>query len=111
MLFLFILILSFAASYFLPWWMVAIAAFLPALLIGKTSGPSFWSGFGAVFIAWSVFALLKSIPNDNILAGRVVQLFPLPHNWVWVLLVTGLVGGLIGGMGALSGILVRKAFK
>jgi uncharacterized membrane protein YhaH (DUF805 family) len=111
MLFLIILILSFAASYLLPWWAVAIGAFFAALLIGKTSGQSFWSGFGAVFIVWAVLALLKSIPNDNILAGRVVQLFPLPHNWIGVLLITALIGGLVGGMGALSGVLVRKLFK
>jgi hypothetical protein len=111
MLFLIILILSFASSYFLPWWVMAIAAFLAALFIGKVSGRSFWSGFVAVFIVWAVLALLKSIPNNNILAGRVVQLFPLPNNWIWVLLITALVGGLVGGMGALSGVLVRKMFK
>jgi len=109
MLFLIILILSFATSYLLPWWTVAIAAFLSALLVGKTSGRSFWSGFGAVSMVWIVLALLKSIPNENILAGRVVQLFPLPNNWLWLPLVTGVIGGLVGGMGALSGVLLRKA--
>jgi hypothetical protein len=110
MLFLIILILSFISSYFLPWWMVAIAAFLAAFFIGKRSGQSFWSGFAAVFVVWTVLALLKSIPNDQILASRVVQLFPLPHHWIWLLLVTALIGGLVGGMGALSGVLMKNAF-
>src|ERR1700758_2328451 len=109
MLFLIILILSMACSYIFPWWIVAIAAFLAALLIGKSSGQSFWSGFAAVFVAWAILALIKSIPNDHILANRVVQLFPLPHSWIWVLLVTALIGGLVGGMGALSGVLLKKA--
>lgn len=109
MLFLIILILSVAGSYILPWWIVAIAAFLAAALIGKSSGQSFWSGFAAVFVAWTILALIKSIPNDHILADRVVQLFPLPHNWIWVLLVTALIGGMVGGMGALSGVLLKKA--
>jgi hypothetical protein len=39
-----------------------------------------------------------------------VQLFPLPNNWIWLLIVTSLVGGLVGGMAALSGILLKKAF-
>jgi len=111
MLFLIILILSVALSYILPWWIVVIVAFLAALLFGKTSGQSFWSGFAAVFVGWTILALLKSVPNDNILADRVVQLFPLPHNWIWVLLVTALIGGLVGGLGALSGLLLRKALK
>jgi len=109
MLFLIILLLSFACSFFLPWWMVAVIAFLVALIIGGKSGKSFLSGFGAIFIAWTILALMKSIPNDNILAGRVVQLFPLPNNWTWVLVVTAVVGGIVGGMSALSGALIRRA--
>jgi hypothetical protein len=109
MLFLIILILSLAASYFLPWWMIAVIAFLAAYFFGKTSWYSFWSAFGAVFIIWTALALLKSIPNDNILAGRVIQLFFL-HSWIWLLIITGLVGGLVSGMAALSGALLKKAF-
>lgn len=110
MLFLIILILSFIASYFLPWWIVALIAFLAALFLGKTSRQSFWSGFGGVFILWVILALIKSIPNDNMLASRVIQLFPLPHNWILLLLISALIGGLVGGMSALSGILVKKVF-
>jgi hypothetical protein len=109
MLFFIILILTFASGYFLPWWVVAIAAFLPALFIGKTPARAFGAGFGAVFVTWTVLALFKTIPNDNILATRVVSLFHLP-NWVLLLLVTALVGGIVGGMSALSGVLLKRAF-
>lgn len=109
MLFLIILVLSFVASYFSPWWLIAIIAFIAGLICGHGAGKSFWSGFGAVFIAWTIAALIKTLPNDNILASRVVQLFPLPHNWIWVLLVTAIIGGLVGGMAALSGGLLRGA--
>jgi hypothetical protein len=111
MLFLIILILSFISSYLLPWWASAIIAFLAALFAGKTSGQSFWSGFGAISILWTILALLKSVPNDNILASRVIQLFPLPHQWILLLLITALIGGLVGGMAALSGVLTKKALK
>lgn len=110
MLFLIILILSLVSGYFLPWWLVAVFAFLAALFLGKTSGQSFWSGFGGVFVAWAIIALIKSIPNDNILAQRVTKLFQLP-NWVLILLITAVIGGLVGGMSALSGILIKKAFN
>ena len=75
MLFFIILILSFISSYFLPWWIVALIAFLAALFIGKTSGQSFWSGFGGVFIVWVILALIKSIPNDNMLASGLSSCF------------------------------------
>lgn len=111
MLFLIILILSFLSSYFLPWWAAAIIGFLAALITGKTSRQSFWSGFGSIFILWVILALLKSIPNDHILAGRVVQLFPIPHQWVLLLLIAASIGGLVGGMAALSGMLTKKFLK
>ncbi len=110
MLLVIILILSLASGFFLPWWIVAIIAFLAALFLGKTSGQSFWSGFGGVFFAWAILALIKSIPNDNMLAQRVAKLFQLP-NWILILLITALIGGIVGGMSALSGILVKKVFK
>ena len=111
MLFLIILILSFICSYLLPWWAAVAIAFLGAFFIGKTSGKVFLSGFGAIFVLWIILALIKSIPNDNILASRVIQLFPLPHQWILLLLITALIGGLVGGMAALSGMLTKKAFK
>jgi hypothetical protein len=111
MLFLIILILSFISSYLLPWWAAAVIAFLAALFIGKTSGRTFWSGFGAIFILWIILALIKSIPNDNTLASRVIQLFPLPHQWILLLLISALIGGLVGGMAALAGVLTKKAFS
>ncbi len=111
MLFLVILILSFICSYFLPWWMAAVIAFLVALLMRKKTSKPFLAGFGAIFICWTILALLKSIPNNNMLANEVVQLFPLPHNWLWVLFVTALIGGLVGGMGAMSGSLLKKAMS
>ena len=110
MLFLIILILSFASGFFLPWWVVAIAAFSAAFFAGKTAGQAFWSGFLAVFIVWMVLALFKSIPNDHILASRIAQLFQLP-GWGYLLLITGIVGGLVSGFAALSGLLLKRAFE
>lgn len=111
MLFFVILILCFAGSFFMPWWVAAIAAFLAALWIGKTPANSFWSGFAALVIVWASIALLKTIPNDHLLASRVAHLLPLNGNWGYLLIVTSLLGGLVGGMSALSGLLVKKALK
>jgi hypothetical protein len=54
--------------------------------------------------------LFKSIPNDHILASRVVHLFLLPDNWIWLLAITAVIGGVVGGMSALSGVLLKRAF-
>ena len=110
MLFLVILILTFICSYFLPWWFAAIIAFGASLAMSKKPGSAFLAGFLGVFAAWAILALLKSVPNDNILAARVAHLMQLP-NWVALLIAASFIGGLVGGMAALSGALLRKAFK
>lgn len=110
MLFLIILVLTFICSFFWPWWVLAIIAVVAGYICNKKPGRSFLAGFVAIFIAWTILALMKSLPNDNMLAARVATLFQLP-NWILLLLVTGVIGGLVGGMAALSGALVRKAFR
>ncbi|MCJ8209282.1 hypothetical protein MUY27_06150 [Mucilaginibacter sp. RS28] len=109
MLFLIILVLALASGFVFTWWVGCIIAFVAALLTGKTGRQAFWSGFFAIALVWLVLALFKSVPNDHILADRVAKMIGLPH-WSLVLLITCLIGGLVGGMSALSGLLVKKAF-
>ena len=110
MLFLIILLLTVLSGYVLPWWVAVIITFAASFYFGNKPGIAFISGFGGMAIAWIIMALIKSIPNDNLLATRVAHLFFLP-NWIVLLLVTALIGGLIGGMAALSGTLVKGALK
>lgn len=109
MLFPIILLLAFVSGYILPWWAACIMAFVAAIFLGDTSGRTFWSGFAGLGIAWLALALLKSFPNQHILATRVAHLFHLPH-WLLLLAVTVIIGGLVGGMSALSGLMVKRVF-
>jgi hypothetical protein len=111
MLFLIIFLLSYIAIYFMPWWVVAIISFIAAFFLGNRPAKSFWSSFVAVFLAWAIYILLKTIPNDNILASRVIKLFPLPNNWVWLLVLSSFIGGFIAGMSAISAIYVKLSFQ
>jgi hypothetical protein len=107
MLFFIIFILCLATSYVLPWWAVAVIAFVAAAFAGTRPRHAFWSGFGAVFLVWVIIALFKSVPNNHVLAARVATLFTLPH-WSVLLAITALIGGLVGGLAALSGFYVRQ---
>ncbi len=111
MLFFIILISSLVVSFVLPWWIVAIISFLSALFIAKSSAHAFWSAFAAIFIVWTVMALFKSVPNNHILATRMAHVFPLGGNWILLLLITAVIGGLVAGMAAMSAHLIRKAFN
>lgn len=109
MLFLVIFVLCLLTGLLLPWWMIAIIAFLSALFMGKTPGKSFVAGLLGVAAAWAILALIKSVLNENILAGRVAVLFHLP-GWFWVVVVSSIIGGLVGGFAALSGMFFKRAF-
>jgi hypothetical protein len=109
MLFSIILLVSFLSGYVLPWWAACILTFAATWFFGKTSGQAFWSGFAGLGIAWLALALLKSFPNEHVLASRIAQLFHLPH-WLLLLGITVIIGGLAGGMSALSGLLVKRVF-
>jgi CDP-diglyceride synthetase len=110
MLFSLILLLAFISGYVLPWWVACILAFGASIIMGRTSTQVFWAGFAGIALAWIALALLKSFPNNHILAMRVAKTFHLPH-WLVLLAVTALIGGLAGGFSALSGLMVKRVFE
>lgn len=95
-------------TWFFPWWMVVVCAFVIALCLPQTPGRSFGSGFTGVGLLWLIWGLVASANNDFILTGRMAQLFHLPGGYLY-LLVSALAGGLVAGMAAWSaGLLSRR---
>lgn len=107
MLFLLILLLSLLAQLFLPWWSLALVCFLLAFWKATYGRQAFLAGFGGVGLTWLGAALFWHLMTDGLLSNRVAQMFTVNSAWV-LLVVTVLVGALVGGVSALSGYLVRK---
>lgn len=105
---LLIALLAFIAGIFLPWWALAIVAFAIALLIPQTHGRTFLSGFLGIFLVWALVAAWINAKNNSLLSHKVAQLFPLGGSSVLLILVTALMGGLVGGFAALSGGSLRR---
>ncbi len=93
-------------QWLLPWWATGGLAMLTALWIKIKPGLSFWAGFLAVALLWGGYAAWLSWANEGILAARMGALFGLSGGLL--LLVTALIGGLLGGLGALTGSLARR---
>ena len=102
-------LLSFAASLFLPWWSIALAAFLVAALIPQKPGKAFLTGFIALFLLWGGLSFWISNNNDHILAHKVSQLILKMDNPIVLVLATALIGALVAGFAALTGSYVRKS--
>lgn len=94
---------AFISGLFFPWWSIAIIAFLVALLIRQSPGRSFLAGFIALFILWSLIAFWIDVKNESILSRKVAQLFSLGQSSLALIFVTGLIGALVAGFGAMSG--------
>ena len=112
MLFLIIVIICFALQLFLPWWIITPIAFGAAFWKATSGKHAFWSAFFALFVLWLLTGLFYSIPNGHILANRVGTMLGLPDttlNWVIVLLISGVIGGLAAGFCSLAGFYLRQA--
>ena len=104
-----IALLSLAACFYLPWWSIAIAAFIVASAIPQNPGKSFLSGFTALFLLWGGLAWYISSKNEDILANKISLLIFKTESPSMLIIVTALIGALIAGMGAFSGSFLRKS--
>jgi hypothetical protein len=96
------IIVCFLLQTFLPWWSMAIGAFAVAYLVGNKSLISFFAGLLGVGILWLTVAMLIDYDTHSILTDKINKLLPLN-----ALLLTTLVGGVVGGLSSLTGALIR----
>lgn len=106
-----IVILAFFMGYFFEWWTVAIAAFIGGAIFGKASGETFAKGMAAVVILWLLMVCYNHFSTQGILSNKIAQILPVGGNVGVLIAVTVLIGGLVGGWGAMSGFLIRNLFR
>lgn len=102
-----IFLVSSVFQVFFPWWIIAVIAFLITAWLATKGSQAFWAGFGGIALSWLVAGLFYYIRNDGLLAERVATLFKLPHPAL-MLLVTVLLGGLVGGVAGVAGYFCRR---
>src|SRR5438477_1066926 len=101
-------LLAVVGSLYFPWWIIAVAAFISVLLIPMGRGKAFLSGFLGIFILWLVLAWWIDIKNQHVLSNKVAEIFPLGGSSILLIFVTALIGGLVGGLAAMSGSYLRR---
>lgn len=103
-----IALLSAASCLYLPWWTIAIVAFIVAALIPQNPGKSFITGFIALFLLWGSLAWFISSNNNHLLAHKIALLILKMNSAAALIAVTALVGALVAGFAALAGSYLRK---
>ena len=101
-------LLAFAGGLWLPWWCIAIAGFISGIMIEQSPGKSFLGGFAGIFLLWSLLCWWIDIQNRGILSHKIAVILPLNGNSFLLILVTAIVGGLVGGLAAATGGLLRS---
>jgi hypothetical protein len=103
-------LLAYAIGLFtvLPWWSFVFTSFIVSMVIKQAPLKSFFSGFFGLFILWVVIALLIDNANEHILSSKVAQILPLGGSSFVLIMVTGLIGGLVSGLAALTASFTRK---
>ena len=104
---IFVIIAGFIAQQFLPWWIIAVIAGMLSFIFDIKVGASFWAGFVAAAFLWGGYAGFLDVQNNGILAGRVGKLFGNMPGFV-LILITAIIGGIFGGLGAMTGSLGRR---
>lgn len=92
-----------------PWWSFAVTSLIVSVAIHQKPGKAFLSGFLGLFLLWAGLALLKDAANEHILSTKVAQILPLGGSYLVLILITGVIGGLVSGLAALSGSYFRRS--
>jgi hypothetical protein len=105
-----IALLSYAAGLFpvLPWWSFAICTLVVAVTIPQRPFKSFISGFIALFLLWGILSFIIDNNNQHLLSTKVANILPLNGSFVLLIGITAFIGGLVGGLSALTGSYIRK---
>ena len=90
---------------FMPWYSIAIAAFVMGYIL--KSNTNFLAGFSAIATLWIFNAWLVDSSSSADLAERVAKLFMLKYE-ILLFVVMAVIGGLVGGFAALTGSLLRR---
>lgn len=102
-----IAILAFVLEMLLPWWSIAIAAFVGGLALNSRA--NFLAGFLGIGLLWLLYALMMDASSAAPLAERISKVLFI--NKPLLFLITTVVGGLVGGFAATAGGALRKTSK
>ncbi len=94
---------AFGVQLVLPWWSLALVAFL----IGFVSNLSGWAALAAGFLGsgsvWALYAFLLNSGNNSLLSHKMAALFGVPSSALLMVPISALIAALLGGFAAAGG--------
>ncbi|MEL6562004.1 MAG: hypothetical protein AAFQ94_27705 [Bacteroidota bacterium] len=100
---------GFFASSMIGWWVLIPVAFLISFFLYGNNFASFLSGFLGGGLLWMGYAWKIDTETNQIMSNQLASILTLSDP-ILLVLVTGVIGALIGGLGSLSGNNLRLIF-
>lgn len=95
---------GFILELIMPWWCIAIAAFLGGYVL--KSNANFLAGFLGIALLWATKAWLIDSSAAEPLTEKVAAIFTISKTMLFM--VTALIGGVVGGFACMSGASLKK---
>ncbi len=94
-------------QFFTAWIVVPIALLVAFVIEPNKLFAKFLGGFTAISLLWMVQATIIDISTKAILSTKIAAMLGLKSIMI-LILITGFVGGILGGLGAASGQCLRN---
>jgi len=108
---LLIVAIGFPLQLFFPWWSITILAALVGFLLKfDHSWWSYLAGFIGVAVLWAAYATYLDTGNAQVLSSKMGNLFGNLSSASMILL-TGLIGGVVGGFATMTGTLGQRLLR
>lgn len=95
---------------FLPWWSIIFCSAFMAFVLPGSNINAFISGFLGIGLLWMIVAWTLDVEANSILSSKVVQLLPRVNDPAMLVVLTGVLGGVVGGFSAFTGNSFRQIF-
>ena len=94
----------------MPWWILVLIAFAVSVAIPTNDFGAFLAGFLGIGLLWLVIAWNIDIETDSVLSSKIAYIIPVEGDTTFLVILSGVIGGVAGGFSSLSGNLFRKIF-
>ncbi len=106
----FVFLVGLLSQLVLPWWTLAIAAGIGALIFADRSSIALAAGAIGAGLLWLISALVFHSDFGGGIAGRIIELMSLPSVF-WTYAITLIIAAVVGGLGGLTGYYLRGSFS
>lgn len=103
-------ITCFVAGLFYPWWSIILCTVIVSFFMPGNNFNAFLSGLLGVGLLWLIMAWKVDISVNSIISSKIVQLFPPIDDTMTLVIATGILGGITGGLSAFTGNSFRQIF-